>query len=81
MTALTSAWPALLNDPHALLETVIIVGIVSVASIGFVTGLRELAQDLGNLRKAKVCVGSVAHQCLQFAQAVGIDSQVGIAET
>ena len=43
MTALTSAWPALLNDPHALLETVIIVGIVSVASIGFVTGLRELA--------------------------------------
>ena len=51
---LVSAWPALLNDPHALLETVIIVGIVSVASIGFVTGLRELAHDLGNLRKAKV---------------------------
>ena len=54
MTALTSAWPALLNDPHALLETLIIVGIVSVASIGFVTGLRELTHDLGNLRKAKV---------------------------
>lgn len=54
MTALTSAWPALLKDPHALLETVIIVGIVSVASIGFFTGLRELAHDLGNLRKAKV---------------------------
>ena len=54
MTALTSAWPALLKDPHALLETLIIVWIVSVASIGFDTGLRELTHDLGNLRKAKV---------------------------
>ena len=54
MTALSSAWPVLLKDPHVLLETVIIVGIVSVATIGFVTGLRELAHDLGNLRKAKV---------------------------
>ena len=54
MTALSSAWPVLLKDPHVLLETVIIVGVVSVATIGFVTGLRELAHDLGNLRKAKV---------------------------
>ena len=54
MTALLSAWPALLKDPYVLLESVIIVGIVSVATVGFVIGLRELAHDLGNLRKAKV---------------------------
>ena len=54
MTALASSWPALLKDPHVLLESVIIVGIASVATVGFVTGLRELAHDLGNLRKAKV---------------------------
>ena len=54
MTALSSAWPAVLKDPRVLLETVIVLGIVSVATIGFVTGLREIAHDLGNLRKAKV---------------------------
>jgi len=54
MTALTSAWPSLLADPHALLETVIIVGIVSMAAIGFLTGLRDMAHDLRNFKKAKV---------------------------
>ena len=54
MTALSSALLTVWKDPRVLLETVIIVGIVSVATIGFVTGLRELAHDLGNLRKAKV---------------------------
>ena len=54
MTALTSAWPSLLADPRALLETVIIVGIVSMAAIGFLTGLRDMAHDLRNFKKAKV---------------------------
>lgn len=54
MTTVTSAWPALLADPHALLETIIVVGLVSLAMIGFFTGLKELAQDLRNLRKVKI---------------------------
>lgn len=54
MFTLTSAWPALLADPHALLETAIVVGIVSLAMVGFITGLKELALDLRNLRKAKI---------------------------
>ena len=54
MTTLTSAWPALLADPHALLETTIVVGLVLLAMVGFFTGLKELAQDLRNLRKIKI---------------------------
>ena len=54
MRALSSAWPVLLKDPHVLLDSVIIIGIAGIATIGFVTGLRELAHDLANLRKAKV---------------------------
>jgi len=54
MTALSTAWSALLADPHALLETVIIVGIVTLAAIGFFTGLREMAQDISKFRRAKV---------------------------
>ena len=33
MTALTTAWSALMADPHALLETVLIVGVTSVVAI------------------------------------------------
>ena len=54
MTALSTAWSAVLADPHALLETVIIVGIVTLAAIGFFTGLREMAQDISKFRRAKV---------------------------
>ena len=53
MTTLTSAWPALLSDPQALLETAIIVGIVVLAMVGFLTGLKQLMGDLRNLRKVK----------------------------
>ena len=53
MTTLTSAWPSLLSDPHALLETLIVVGIVSLAMVGFITGLKQLMGDLRNLRKVK----------------------------
>ena len=53
MTTLTSAWPALLSDPHALWETAIIVGIVVLAMVGFLTGLKQLMGDLRNLRKVK----------------------------
>ena len=38
MTALTTAWLALLADPHALLETALIVGITSITAIGFLAG-------------------------------------------
>ena len=54
MTALTTAWPALLADPHALLETVLIVGITSFAAIGFLAGLREMTRDIRQFRRAKV---------------------------
>tara|TARA_B100000902_G_scaffold194808_1_gene186123 strand:- start:340 stop:558 length:219 start_codon:yes stop_codon:yes gene_type:complete len=54
MTALTTAWPALLADPHALLETVLIVGITSFAAIGFLAGLREMTHDIRQFRRAKV---------------------------
>ena len=54
MITITSAWPALLADPHALLETTIIVGLVTLAMVGFITGLKELARDLRNLRKVKI---------------------------
>ena len=54
MSTVTSAWPALLADPHALLETIIVVGLVSFGMIGFITGLKDLAHDLRNLRKIKI---------------------------
>ena len=54
MTALTTAWTALLADPHALLETVLIVGITSCIAIGFLAGLREMAHDIRQFRRAKV---------------------------
>ena len=54
MTALTTAWPALLADPHALLETTLIVGITSGIAIGFLAGLRAMAHDIRQFRRAKV---------------------------
>jgi hypothetical protein len=54
MTALTTAWSALLADPHALLETALIVGITSITAIGFLAGLREMAHDIRQFRRAKV---------------------------
>ena len=54
MTALTTAWPALLADPHALLETVLIVGFSSFTVIGFLAGLREMTHDIRQFRRAKV---------------------------
>lgn len=54
MSSLTSTLPSLLRNPHALLETVIIVGIVGLATVGFMTGLKDLATDLRNFKKAKI---------------------------
>ena len=55
MTTVTSAWSAR-SAGHAdvTVETIIVVGLVSLAMIGFFTGLKELAQDLRNLRKVKI---------------------------
>ena len=54
MSNVISGGPEFLVDHHALIESVLIVGIVSIAVVGFMTGLKELAQDLRNLRKAKI---------------------------
>ena len=54
MTALTTAWSALLADPHALLETALIVGITSITAIAFLAELREMAHDIRKFRRAKV---------------------------
>ena len=43
-----------LQDPHAILESVIIAGFVTMATIGFFAGLKALFLDLRNLRRAKV---------------------------
>ena len=42
------------QDPHAILEFAIVVGIVTMATIGFFAGLKALFLDLRNLRRAKV---------------------------
>ena len=54
MTALTTAWSALMADPHALLETLLIVGVTSVVAIGFLVGLRDMAHDIRAFRRAKI---------------------------
>ena len=41
-------------DPRTMIDTVIVVGIVAVAGIGFVAGLKELIIDVSKLRRAKV---------------------------
>ena len=41
-------------DPRSLLDTVIIMSIVALASIGFVAGIKEMITDLSKLRRAKV---------------------------
>ena len=41
-------------DPRSLLDTVIIVSIVSLAAVGFVVGMKQMIIDLSNLRRAKV---------------------------
>ena len=41
------------GDPHALLETAL-VGIASIIAIGFLAGLREMAHDIRQFRRAKV---------------------------
>tara|TARA_B000000565_G_scaffold106698_1_gene79985 strand:- start:4221 stop:4373 length:153 start_codon:yes stop_codon:yes gene_type:complete len=41
-------------DPRTVIDTVIVVGIVAVAGIGFVAGLKELIIDVSKLRRAKV---------------------------
>ena len=43
-----------LPDLHQLLETMVIVSIVSIAAIGFVTGLKAIVTDLTNFRRARV---------------------------
>ena len=48
-----SAMPEAL-DLRALLDTVIVVSIVAIASVGFVAGMKELIMDVRNLRRAKV---------------------------
>ncbi len=41
-------------DPRSLLDTVIILSIVALATIGFVVGIKEMITDLSKLRRAKV---------------------------
>ena len=41
-------------DLRALLDTVIVVSIVSIAAVGFVAGMKELIMDVRKLRRAKV---------------------------
>ena len=41
-------------DPRTVIDTVIVVGIVAVAGIGFVAGLKELIIDVSKLPRAKV---------------------------
>ena len=41
-------------DPRALLETVLVAGIVVIAAFGFVAGIKELILDVRNMRRAKV---------------------------
>ena len=41
-------------DPRSMLDTVIILSIVALASIGFVVGIKEMITDLSKLRRAKV---------------------------
>ena len=54
MCVLTSSWSALMADPQARMETLIIVGFVAFATVGFLAGLREMASDLRRFRRAKV---------------------------
>tara|TARA_B100002052_G_C15780201_1_gene551212 strand:+ start:75 stop:239 length:165 start_codon:yes stop_codon:yes gene_type:complete len=53
MSMLSSSWLTLMKDPAALLETTVIVGIVSLAMVGFLFGLKELASDIRRFRKIK----------------------------
>ena len=41
-------------DPRALLDSVIVIGIVAIAAVGFVAGMKELIMDVRKLRRAKV---------------------------
>ena len=41
-------------DPRALVETVLVAGIVVTAAVGFVAGMKELILDVRNMRRAKV---------------------------
>jgi NADH:ubiquinone oxidoreductase subunit F (NADH-binding) len=41
-------------DPRALVETVLVAGIVVIAAVGFVAGMKELILDVRNMRRAKV---------------------------
>ena len=41
-------------DLRALLETVLVAGIVVIAAVGFVAGIKELILDVRNMRRAKV---------------------------
>ena len=43
-----------LFDPRALVETVLVSGIVVIAAVGFVAGIKELILDVRNMRRAKV---------------------------
>ena len=54
MSFLTTTPQALSTNPYALLETVIIVGIIGLAMVGFMTGIKDLVTDLRNFKKAKV---------------------------
>ena len=54
MSTLSNRIPSLMVNAHALMETMIIAGIVTLATVGFLAGLKELATDLRNLRKAKI---------------------------
>jgi hypothetical protein len=41
-------------DPRALVETVLVSGIVVIAAVGFVAGIKELILDVRKMRRAKV---------------------------
>ena len=43
-----------LFDPRALVETVLVAGIVVIAAVGFVAGIKELILDVRKMRRAKV---------------------------
>ena len=54
MSFLTTTLQPPSTNPHALLESIIIVGIIGLAMVGFITGIKDLVTDLRNFKKAKI---------------------------
>ena len=41
-------------DPRSLLDSLIVVGVVALAAVGFIAGIKNMIMDLSKLRRAKV---------------------------